>query len=195
MIKEYFETFDKNGEIYSLSTYSAAFEFAIKREKSFVRTGVWNGVSEVEFEIDKIAPTLVITGVENGGQTSGSVTLSELSEESTVTVKLNDETIEYEIGETLTKTGKYTVMVTDECGNESVYEFEIVKAKKPANVGLIIAFIGSMMVAVGTATFLIIKKKREGSQERRIKIAENSKRESRQNGSLVKFYLNCLTRA
>ena len=43
LIKEYFETFDKNGEIYSLSTYSAAFEFAIKREKSFVRTVVWTG--------------------------------------------------------------------------------------------------------------------------------------------------------
>lgn len=62
-------------------------------------------MSEVEFEIDKIAPTLVITGVENGGQTSGGVTLSELSEESTMTVKLNDETIEYEIGATLTKVG------------------------------------------------------------------------------------------
>ena len=60
------------------------------------------------------------------------------------------------------KTFKYTVTVTDECGNESVYEFEIVKAKKPVNVGLIIAFVVSMMVAVGAATFLIIKKKREG---------------------------------
>lgn len=117
-------------------------------------------VSEVEFEIDKIAPTLVISGVENGGQTSGGVTLSELSEESTVTVKLNDETIEYEIGETLAKIGKYTV--TYECGNESVYEFEILKAKKPVNIGLIIAFVVFMMVAVGAATFLIIKKKREG---------------------------------
>ena len=123
-------------------------------------------VSEVEFEIDKIAPTLVISGVENGRQTSGRVTLSELSEESTVTVKLNDETIEYEIGETLAKIGKYTVTVTVtvtyECGNESVYEFEILKAKKPVNIGLIIAFVVFMMVAVGAATFLIIKKKREG---------------------------------
>jgi len=62
-------------------------------------------------------------------------------EESTVTVKVNDETIKYEIGETLTKVGKYTVTVTDECGNESAYEFEIIKAKKPVNVGLIIAFV------------------------------------------------------
>lgn len=83
-------------------------------------------------------------------------------EESTVTVKLNDETIKYEIGETLTKIGKYTVTVTDECGNESVYEFEIIKAKKPVNGGLIIAFVVSMMVAVGAATILIINKKCEG---------------------------------
>lgn len=127
-----------------------------------VATDKVGNVSEVEFEIDKIAPTLVITGVENDGQTAGGVTLSELLEESTVTVKLNDETIKYEIGETLTKIGKYTVTVTDECGNESVYEFEIIKAKKPVNVGLIIAFVGSMMIAVGAATFLIINKKREG---------------------------------
>ena len=64
--------------------------------------------------------------------------------------------------ETLAKIGKYTVTVTDECGNESVYEFEILKAKKPVNIGLIIAFVVSMMIAVGAATFLIIKKKREG---------------------------------
>lgn len=127
-----------------------------------VATDKAGNVSEVEFEIDKIAPTLVITGVENGGQTSCGVTLSELSEEATVTVKLNDETIEYEIGETLAKIGKYTVTVTDECGSESVYEFEILKAKKPVTIGLIIAFVVSMMVAVGAATFLIIKKKREG---------------------------------
>ena len=63
----------------------------------------------------------------------------------------------------MTKVGKYTVTVTDECGNESVYEFEIIKAKKPVNGGLIIAFVVSMMVAVGAATFfLIINKKREG---------------------------------
>ena len=127
-----------------------------------VATDKVGNVSEVEFEIDKIAPTLVITGVENDGQTSGGVTLSEPLEELTVTVKLNDETIKYEIGETLAKVGKYTVTVTDECGNESVYEFEIIKAKKPVNVGLIIAFVGSMMIAVGAATFLIINKKREG---------------------------------
>lgn len=64
--------------------------------------------------------------------------------------------------ETLAKIGKYTVTVTDECGNESVHEFEILKAKKPVNIGLIIAFVVSMMIAVGAATFLIIKKKREG---------------------------------
>lgn len=150
----------KNGEL--AGDYVSETLITESGKYKVVATDKASNVSEVEFEIDKIAPTLVITGVENGGQTSGGVTLSELSEESTVTVKLNDETIEYEIGETLTKVGKYTVTVTDECGNESFYEFEIVKAKKPVNVGLIIAFVVSMMVAVGAATFLIIKKKREG---------------------------------
>ena len=150
----------KNGEL--MGDYVSETLITESGKYKVVATNKAGNVSEVEFEIDKIAPTLVITGIENCGQTSDGVTLSELSQESTVTVKLNDETIEYEIGETLTKIGKYTVTVTDECGNESVYEFEIVKTKKPVNVGLIIAFVVSMMVAVGAATFLIIKKKREG---------------------------------
>ena len=150
----------KDGEI--IDDYVSKTLITESGKYKVVATDKAGNVSEVEFEIDKIAPTLVISGVENGGQTSGGVTLSNLSEESTMTVKLNDETIEYEIGETLTQVGKYTVTVTDECGNESVYEFEIIKAKKPVNVGLIIAFVVSMMVAVGAATFLIIKKKREG---------------------------------
>lgn len=86
-----------------------------------IATDKAGNVSEVKFAIDKNAPTLVITGVENDGQTSGGVTFLVLSEKSTVTVKLNAETIEYEIGETLTKVGKYTVTVTDKYGNESVY--------------------------------------------------------------------------
>lgn len=142
----------KNGEL--AGDYVSETLITESGKYKVVATDKAGNVSEVEFEIDKIAPMLVITGVENGGHTSGRVTLSELSEESTVTVKLN--------AETLTKVGKYTVTVTDECGNESVYEFEIIKAKKPVNVGLIIAFVVSMMVAVGAATFLIIKKKREG---------------------------------
>ena len=150
----------KNGEL--AGDYVSETLITESGKYKVVATDKAGNVSEVEFEIDKIAPTLVLTGVENGGQTSGGVTLSEPSEEATVTVKLNDETIEYGIGETLAKIGKYTVTVTDECGNESVYEFEIIKAKKPVNVGLIITFVVSMLVAVGAATFLIIKKKREG---------------------------------
>ena len=150
----------KNGEL--INDYVSETLITEIGKYKVIATDNAGNVSEVEFEIDKIAPTLVITGVENGGQTSGGVTLLVLSEKSTVTVKLNAETIEYEIGTTLTQVGKYTVTVTDECGNESVYEFEIVKVKKPVNVGLIIAFVVSMMVAVGAVTFLIIKKKREG---------------------------------
>lgn len=150
----------KNGEL--AGDYVSETLITESGKYKVVATDKAGNVSEVEFEIDKIAPMLVITGVENGGHTSGRVTLSELSEESTVTVKLNAETIDYEIGETLTKVGKYTVTVTDECGSESVYEFEIINAKKPVNVWLIIAFDFSMMVVVGAATFLIIKKKREG---------------------------------
>ena len=95
----------------------------------------------------------------------------------------------------MTKVGKYTVTVTDECGNESVYEFEIIKAKKPVNVGLIIAFVVSMMVAVGAATFFIINKKREGNITGGQKQSRIANERANETALSLKFYLKCLTRA
>ena len=77
----------KNGEL--AGDYVSETLITESGKYKVVATDKAGNVSEVEFEIDKIAPMLVITGVENGGHTSGRVTLSELSEESTVTVKLN----------------------------------------------------------------------------------------------------------
>lgn len=40
--KEYYEIYDENGDYYSFATYESAFNFAVARENTYVRTGEWN---------------------------------------------------------------------------------------------------------------------------------------------------------
>lgn len=40
--QQYYEVFDANGEYFSFASYEKALEFAVLREKSFVRTGDWH---------------------------------------------------------------------------------------------------------------------------------------------------------
>ena len=107
--------------------------------------------------IDSSAPTAMLGGVENGGQTKGSVTVSDLSETATVEVFLNDEPIEYELGDELTEVGKYRVVITDEIGNATEYTFEILYSLNATAIILII--IGILLVA-GTVTTVIVMRKK-----------------------------------
>lgn len=107
--------------------------------------------------IDSTAPTATLGGVENGGQTKGSVTVSDLSETATVEVFLNDEPIEYELGEELTEVGKYRVVITDELGNTTEYTFEILYSMNATAIILII--IGILLVAGTVATIVVMRKK------------------------------------
>ncbi len=111
--------------------------------------------------VDTTAPILNLKGVNNGGVTIGNITLSDLSEKAEVKVYLNGEEIGYKLGDKLTKIGKYKVSVTDEVGNETVYDFEIVKS---GNGGLIVTCIVAFVViaAIGTAAIIILRKKRNG---------------------------------
>ena len=43
--KEYFETTDKDGNIFAFASYDNALEFAISRENGFVKIGTWNSSS------------------------------------------------------------------------------------------------------------------------------------------------------
>ena len=99
----------------------------------------------------------MLGGVENGGQTKGSVTVSDLSETATVEVFLNDEPIEYELGDELTEVGKYRVVITDEIGNATEYTFEILYSLNATAIILII--IGILLVA-GTVTTVIVMRKK-----------------------------------
>jgi len=88
--------------------------------------------------VDGTAPVLTLNGVENGGSTKESVTLSDLSEKATMKVYLNDTEIEYTLGAELTELGKYRVVLTDEAGNVAEYEFEILYKMNGGAIALII---------------------------------------------------------
>lgn len=115
------------------------------------------------FTIDTIPPEILLAGVENGGKTTDSVTISNLSEEAEVKVYLNNNEIGYKLGEKLTKAGKYRVVVTDMCGNSSEYTFEIKSVGKDTNfvgIGVIVAIAIGALVMIGVAAVIILKKRR-----------------------------------
>ena len=123
--------------------------------KATVKDELGNTV-EVTFTIDKTAATLVLNGVENGGSTKGSVSITDLSETATVVVSKDGETIEYNLGDELKEAGRYAITVTDECGNVSEYSFEITKGISGwAITGIVV---GSLVVIAG-AVFIILKKR------------------------------------
>ena len=77
--------------------------------------------------VDGTAPTLILNGVENGNFTTGKVNLTDLSETAEVKVYYLNELVDYNLGDELKDVGNYKVVVTDECGNQTIYEFEIQK--------------------------------------------------------------------
>ena len=114
--------------------------------------------------VDATPPTVLLNGVENNGKTKETVTISELSEAADLKVYKNDEEIEYRLGDKLSETGKYRVVVTDLCGNAAVYEFEILYSM---NAGAIILVgLGILaLIGLGVTIFLMRKKGRFGNDK------------------------------
>ena len=106
--------------------------------------------------VDGTAPALILNGVENDGKTKGKVTFSDLSEAAEVRVYRNDAEIKCNLGDELTETGRYKVVVTDKCGNAAEYSFEIEKSASRWWIALIV--IGGLAV-VGCVTVFVLKKK------------------------------------
>ena len=107
--------------------------------------------------VDATAPTLTITGVENGGVTKDAVILSDPSEEATVVLTRDDEAVEYTLGDEITEPGVYKATVTDAMGNATEYTFEI---EKGVNGGLIALFVILGIAAIGAVVFVILRKKK-----------------------------------
>ena len=107
--------------------------------------------------VDATAPTLTITGVENGGITKDAVILSDPSEEATVVLTRDDEAVEYTLGDEITEPGVYKATVTDSMGNVTEYTFEIEKGVNGAVVALIVI---GVIAAIGAVVVVVLKKKK-----------------------------------
>jgi len=108
--------------------------------------------------VDSTAPTVTIDGVENGGTTKNAVILSDLSSDATMKVYLDDVLVEYNLGDELTETGVYRIVLEDAAGNVSEYSFEILW-KMPA-VAIVLIVIAALGV-VGTVVWIVISNKRK----------------------------------
>ena len=118
---------------------------------------VANGTtSSFTVTVDATAPTLTVNGVDEEGRAKKTVTLTDLSEEATVKVFLNDTDLEYADGDELTEEGTYKVVVTDDCGNSTEYNFEI---KHGLNGGIIALIVILSLLAVGGVVVFILYKK------------------------------------
>ena len=131
----------------------------LKAEGAYLVSAVdtLGNITEISFTIDKTAPTIILNGVENKSATRKAVSLGEISEEAAVTVYFNDEEITYEEGDSLTKVGKYRVVVTDSSNNASEYTFTIEKKVSNGEIALIV--IGGLGI-VGGIVFFILKKRK-----------------------------------
>ena len=118
---------------------------------------VANGVAQTfTVTVDATAPTLTITGIDEKGRAKDAVILSDLTEEATVKVYLNDTEIEYKVGDELTEEGSYKVVVTDACGNSTEYAFEIDHGINGGIIALIIIL--SILLIGGVVVFILYKK-------------------------------------
>lgn len=107
--------------------------------------------------VDKTSPSLLISGVENGGTATGEVILSDLSETAEVTVCLNGEVIRYELGDKLSAVGSYTVSVKDNSGNVTEYSFNVVK---DTNGNVTVYVIIAVLLIAGIGVIVFLKKKK-----------------------------------
>ena len=130
-------------------TASGTYEVAI----------VANGVEQkFTVTVDATAPTLKLDGVENAGSTKGAVVISDVSDDATMKVYLDDVQIEYTAGDELTEVGKYRIVLEDGVGNVSEYSFEILwKMPAAAIVLIVVAVLG----AAGAVVWFVISKKRK----------------------------------
>ena len=104
------------------------------------------------FTIDTVAPSLTLNGVENGGTTTDAVILTDVTEEATVQVFMDNEKVEYTIGDKIIDSGSYKVVV-DDGFHTTEYSFEI---EQENNITLIIVILilGICGIAIGVYFFL-----------------------------------------
>lgn len=108
-------------------------------------------------EVDKTAPSVKLNGVENGGGTKGSVSISDLSEQADMKVYRDGMEIDYKLGDELTEIGQYKIVLTDTVGNVAEYNFEILYSMNGGAIALIVI---GILAVLGVVGFVVMKKRR-----------------------------------
>ena len=107
-------------------------------------------------EIDTTPPTIQLVGAENGGQTKSEVTTKNPSENPIyIQATNNSEEFEYKLGEVIKNVGTYELLVRDEAGNYTLYEFTIIYALNAASIALF----GGMLALVVILIIFLVKNK------------------------------------
>lgn len=107
--------------------------------------------------VDATPPTLTLSGVENGGETNGTVLMSDPSEDAELVVSKDGEAIAYRYGEPLTDAGVYHAILTDACGNQTEYRFVIIETADTSWVAF--AVIAGILALGGVALVLFRRRK------------------------------------
>lgn len=106
--------------------------------------------------LDTTPPTIDLVGTENGGYTKSEVSTRNPSENPIYIYASNDDgEFEYKLGEKMKDAGKYQLVVVDEAGNKTVYEFTIVYSFN----GATIALFGALLAVVVILIIFLVKNK------------------------------------
>lgn len=106
-----------------------------------------NGNYIVALTVDNVKPTVEIT------QEKNMVIIAQPSKKNvTFELTLNGEAVKFEIGKALTAVGDYTLTVTDEYGNQSVYTFTL----QYMNTFSIVVIVIAAIAAVGIVAIMLV---------------------------------------
>jgi len=107
-------------------------------------------------EIDTTPPTIELVGTTNGGQTKSEVSTRNASENPVYFLATNnEEQFEYSLGEEMKNVGNYKLVVYDEAGNYTTYEFSIIYALNGASIALF----GALLAVVVILIIFLVKNK------------------------------------
>ncbi len=101
-----------------------------------------------EVTIDTTPPTLQLVGVENGGTTKKKVVMKNVSENPyTIYITVDGVPFEYTLGKEIEKSGRFKVVLTDEAGNSTTYEFEREYSLNGPSIA-VLAGLGALVVLI-----------------------------------------------
>jgi len=105
--------------------------------------------------VDHTAPTLKLSELNEKNVARGPVSIADLEEGAYIAVYLNDKLVE-NLGDTLTGTGNYLVVVTDPAGNTTNYQFEI-QMYFDLNSWILIFLV--ILIIAGVTVYIIFNRK------------------------------------